>query len=49
MMFGTYENPIEWRHTCGFDEEKEQQLLKMLRYRDVHKSEPGLGTEPKKR
>jgi hypothetical protein len=48
MMFGTYENPIEWRHTRGFDEEKEQQLLKMLRYRDVHKSEPGLGTEPKK-
>jgi sterol desaturase/sphingolipid hydroxylase (fatty acid hydroxylase superfamily) len=40
MMFGTYENPIEWRHTCGFDEEKEQQLLKMLRYRDVQKSEP---------
>jgi sterol desaturase/sphingolipid hydroxylase (fatty acid hydroxylase superfamily) len=37
MLFGTYENPIEWDHTCGFDEEKEQQLIEMLGYRDVHK------------
>lgn len=48
MLFGTYENPREWRHTCGFDEEKEQQLLKMLCYRDVHKSACSLGTEPEK-
>jgi sterol desaturase/sphingolipid hydroxylase (fatty acid hydroxylase superfamily) len=36
MLFGTYENPKEWTHTCGFDSEKEQQLTKMLAYRDVH-------------
>lgn len=37
MLFGTYENPKEWTHTCGFDDEKEQRLMDMLRYRDVHK------------
>lgn len=37
MLFGTYENPKEWRHTCGFDSEKEEQLIDMLMYRDVHK------------
>jgi sterol desaturase/sphingolipid hydroxylase (fatty acid hydroxylase superfamily) len=37
MMFGTYENPKDWVHTCGFEDEKEQQLLDMLAYRDVHK------------
>jgi sterol desaturase/sphingolipid hydroxylase (fatty acid hydroxylase superfamily) len=36
MLFGTYENPKEWTHTCGFDDEKEQQLLRMLAFRDVH-------------
>jgi sterol desaturase/sphingolipid hydroxylase (fatty acid hydroxylase superfamily) len=36
MLFGTYENPKEWVHTCGFDDEKEQQLLSMLKYKDVH-------------
>jgi sterol desaturase/sphingolipid hydroxylase (fatty acid hydroxylase superfamily) len=36
MLFGTYENPPEWDDRCGFDDAKEQQLLKMLRYRDVH-------------
>ena len=36
MLFGTYENPKEWVHTCGFDDDKEQQLLKMLSYKDVH-------------
>ena len=41
MMFGTYENPKEWVHTCGFDDAKEQQLLDMLAYKDVHKSEGG--------
>jgi sterol desaturase/sphingolipid hydroxylase (fatty acid hydroxylase superfamily) len=39
MLFGTYENPKEWVHTCGFDDAKEQQLLAMLAYKDVH--EPG--------
>jgi sterol desaturase/sphingolipid hydroxylase (fatty acid hydroxylase superfamily) len=38
MLFGTYENPKEWTHTCGFDNEKEQQLLPMLAYKDVHKT-----------
>jgi hypothetical protein len=37
MLFGTYENPNEWTHTCGFDDAKEQQLLKMLAYHDVHR------------
>jgi sterol desaturase/sphingolipid hydroxylase (fatty acid hydroxylase superfamily) len=36
MLFGTYENPKEWRHTCGYDDDKEQKLLDMLAYRDVH-------------
>lgn len=36
MLFGTYENPKEWRHQCGFDADKEERLLAMLAYRDVH-------------
>lgn len=36
MLFGTYENPKEFVHTCGFDDPKEQQLLPMLLYQDVH-------------
>ena len=38
MLFGTYENPAEWVHSCGFDDEKEQRLAAMLAYRDVHES-----------
>jgi sterol desaturase/sphingolipid hydroxylase (fatty acid hydroxylase superfamily) len=37
MLFGTYENPKDWVHTCGFDDEKEQQLLNMIACKDVHK------------
>jgi sterol desaturase/sphingolipid hydroxylase (fatty acid hydroxylase superfamily) len=37
MLFGTYENPKEWTHTCGFTPEKEEQLVDMLLYKDVHK------------
>lgn len=37
MLFGTYENPREWVHSCGFDDAKEQQLIRMLAYKDVHK------------
>jgi sterol desaturase/sphingolipid hydroxylase (fatty acid hydroxylase superfamily) len=37
MLFGTYENPKGWVHTCGFDDEKEQQLIPMLLYRDVNR------------
>lgn len=36
MLFGTYENPPEWLHQCGFDDDKEQQLVRMLAYKDVH-------------
>ncbi|WP_400190915.1 sterol desaturase family protein [Hymenobacter sp. B81] len=37
MLFGTYRNPREFRATCGFDSAKEQRLLDMLRFRDVHR------------
>lgn len=37
MMFGTYENPKEWRYSCGFDDANEQRLVEMLTYVDVHK------------
>ena len=36
MLFGTYENPKEWVHSCGFDADKEERLLQMLAYKDVH-------------
>lgn len=40
-LFGTYHNPREFQSTCGFDNEKEQQLLPMLLFRDMHeKNEP---------
>jgi sterol desaturase/sphingolipid hydroxylase (fatty acid hydroxylase superfamily) len=38
MLFGTYENPREWTHTCGFDGDKEERLGAMLAFRDVHNS-----------
>lgn len=37
MLFGTYENPPEWLHQCGFYGDKEQQLVQMLAYKDLHK------------
>jgi sterol desaturase/sphingolipid hydroxylase (fatty acid hydroxylase superfamily) len=37
MLFGTYENPEEFKASCGFDNEKEQRLFDMLRFKDVHK------------
>jgi sterol desaturase/sphingolipid hydroxylase (fatty acid hydroxylase superfamily) len=36
MLFGTYENPKEWVHTCGFDKDKEEKLVQMLAYKDVN-------------
>jgi sterol desaturase/sphingolipid hydroxylase (fatty acid hydroxylase superfamily) len=36
MLFGTYRNPKEFHSTCGFDADKEERLLDMLRFRDVH-------------
>ncbi len=38
MMFGTYENPKEWVHTCGFTPEREEMLVPMLKYEDVHRA-----------
>jgi hypothetical protein len=40
MLFGTYENPKEWTHTCGFDDDKEQQLFRMLAFKNVHHEAP---------
>lgn len=36
MLFGTYRNPVEFRSRCGFDAAKEEQLVPMLAFRDVH-------------
>ena len=36
MLFGTYENPGSITPDCGFDPEREERLLDMLLYRDVH-------------
>jgi len=37
MLFGTYENPKEWKHKCGFTPQKEERLIEMLMYKDIHK------------
>ena len=37
MLFGTYENPPTWQASCGFDDFREQQLLPMLAFEDVHR------------
>jgi sterol desaturase/sphingolipid hydroxylase (fatty acid hydroxylase superfamily) len=37
MLFGTYENPRRFTATCGFDEPREQRLIPMLMFKDVHK------------
>jgi sterol desaturase/sphingolipid hydroxylase (fatty acid hydroxylase superfamily) len=36
MLFGTWSNPKEFKATCGFDEEKEEQLIEMIQFKDVH-------------
>jgi len=36
MLFGTYDNPRDWEHSCGFTAEREERLVDMLIYRDVH-------------
>ena len=46
MLFGTYENPKEFLHTCGFDDAREQRLVDMLLYRDVHEDETQGGSAP---
>ena len=40
MLFGTYENPSQFNAGCGFDPEREERLLDMLCYRDVHRQSP---------
>jgi hypothetical protein len=40
MLFGTYENPETFASSCGFDDEREQQLLPMLAFSDVHRTRP---------
>jgi len=37
MLFGTYENPLTFEASCGFDADKEERLGHMLAWRDVHK------------
>lgn len=37
MLLGTDDNPQEWARTCGFTPEREERLLVMLVYRDVHR------------
>ncbi len=37
MLFGTYENPRNFTASCGFDDDREQRLGAMLRWRDVHR------------
>lgn len=37
MLFGTYENPPDWSHTCGFGGDREERLGAMLMFQDVHK------------
>ena len=38
MLFGTYENPNTWDGKCGFTAAREEQLVDMLLYKDVHKT-----------
>ena len=37
MLFGTFENPKQFTHRCGFDDAREQRLPEMLAWRDVHR------------
>lgn len=39
MMFGTYENPKEFTKTCGFTAEREESLVSMLKFQDVHRTQ----------
>jgi hypothetical protein len=40
MLFGTFQNPKEFDYTCGFGDDKELELKKMLFGVDVNK--PGV-------
>ena len=39
MLFGTYENPKDFTASCGFDNDKEQRLMDMLKFKDVNKED----------
>jgi hypothetical protein len=39
MLFGTYENPPTFEASCGFEDFREQQILPMLAFEDVHAGE----------
>jgi len=41
-MFGTLNNPKKSPERCGFDAEREQRVVEMLAFRDVHKTPQGL-------
>ena len=36
MLFDTYYNPEKFTTLCGFDPPKEERLLDMLRFKNVH-------------
>jgi sterol desaturase/sphingolipid hydroxylase (fatty acid hydroxylase superfamily) len=38
MLFGTWRNPVTWEGRCGFDPAREERLVEMLRFRDVHRA-----------
>lgn len=38
MLFGTYENPRDMNFKMGFDTDKENRLMDMIRFKDVNKS-----------
>ena len=40
MLFGTYDNPRDFNASCGFDDTREQKLLAMLAFGDVHRELP---------
>lgn len=39
-LFGTFHNPEKSPARCGFDPAREQRVMEMLAFRDVHKTEP---------
>jgi sterol desaturase/sphingolipid hydroxylase (fatty acid hydroxylase superfamily) len=45
MLFGTYENPKEFASSCGFDDPREQKLLSMLAFHDVHRDSSNVTTQ----
>jgi sterol desaturase/sphingolipid hydroxylase (fatty acid hydroxylase superfamily) len=43
MLFGTYQNPETFEGRCGFDPEREERVIEMLAFRDVHEAERAQG------